>query len=83
MYLWMPMVTWGVVRLICVLIDWRARISYERARAVSVAKVLRATPAGVTVRDSQADGTALCIEIPASSRPRRCRAYQMPRRKPC
>lgn len=83
MYLWIPMVTWGAVRLICVLIEWRARIGYQRTRAASVVKVLRAAPAGVTVRDSQADGTALYIEIPARSRPCRCDAHQMARRKPC
>jgi hypothetical protein len=62
-YLSMPMVAWGVVVLVRALIDWRARVSYERARAASVADVLRAVPAGVTVRDSRADGTVLCIEI--------------------
>jgi hypothetical protein len=82
-YLWMPMVTWGVVRLICALIDWRARITYERTRAASVVKVLRAAPAGVAVRDSHADGAALCIEIAARSRPCRRAAHQMSRRKPC
>ena len=53
MYLWMPMVTWSVVRLVCALIDWRARIGYERARAASIADLLRAVPTGVTVRDSR------------------------------
>ena len=67
MYLWVPMVTWGVVRLACALIDWRVRIGYERARAASIVDVLRAVPAGVTVRDSHSDGTVLCIEILAPS----------------
>ena len=71
MYLWMPMVTWGVIRLVRALIDWRARIGYERARAASVVDVLRAVPSGVTVRDSRADGTMLSIEIPAHQEPRR------------
>ena len=61
MYLWMPMVAWGVVKLACELIRWRARIAYERARAAAVVDVLRATPVGITLRDSHADGTVLCI----------------------
>ena len=64
MYLWIPMAAWYVVRVLCALIEWRARISYERARAASVVDVLRAAPAGATVRDSRADGTVLCIDIP-------------------
>ena len=64
MHLWMPMVAWGVVKLVRALIDWRARIDYERARAASVADVMRAVPAGVTIRDRRADGTVLCIDIP-------------------
>jgi hypothetical protein len=64
-YLWMPVLVVGVVRLACALIDWRARIDYERARAASVVAVLRAVPGGVTVRDSRADGTVLSIEMPA------------------
>ena len=68
------MVAWGVVRLVRALIDWRASIGYERARAASVVDVLRAVPAGVTMRDSRADGTVLRIEIPAragTTQPRR------------
>jgi hypothetical protein len=61
MYLWMPMVAWGVVKLACVLIQWRARIGYERARAAAVVDVLRAAHADVTLRDRHADGTILCI----------------------
>jgi hypothetical protein len=71
MYLWMPMVAWGVVKLLCALVDWRARIRYERARAASVVDILRAVPAGGTVRDSRADGTVLCIDIPAREEPGR------------
>ena len=62
MYLWMPMVAWGVVKLACALIQWRARIGYERARAAAVVDVLRAAHVGVTVQDRQADGTILRIE---------------------
>jgi hypothetical protein len=62
MYLWMPMVAWGLVKLFCALIDWWARVSYERTRAASVVDVLRAVPAGVSVRDSRADGTVLCVD---------------------
>jgi hypothetical protein len=82
-YLWMPMVIWGVVRLLCALIDWRARISYERARAASVVNVLGAASTGVTVRDSHADGTVLSIAIPARREPTRRTTHQLPRRKPC
>ena len=83
MYLWIPMVTWSVVRLVCALIDWRVRISYERARAASIADLLRAVPSGATVRDRQADGSVLCIEIPGRQEPRRRGAYEMTGRKPC
>jgi hypothetical protein len=61
MYLWMPMVAWGVVKLACALIQWRARIGYERARASAVVGVLRSAHAGVTLWDRHADGTMLCI----------------------
>lgn len=83
MYLWIPMVTWSVVRLVRVLIDWRVRISYERARAASIANLLRAVPSGATVRESHADGSVLCIEIPGRQEPCRPGAYEMTRRKPC
>jgi hypothetical protein len=83
MYLWMPMVAWGVVKLIRALIDWRARIGYERARAAAVVDVLRAVPAGATIRDSRADGTVLCVDIPARQELRSRGAHEMARRKPC
>lgn len=62
-YLWTPMVTWGVIRLVRALIDWRARIRYEEVRAASVASILRSVPAGATVQDGRRDGTLLRIEI--------------------
>lgn len=62
MYLWMPVVVWSVVKLACALIEWRARISYERARAASVAAVLGAAPAGIMLQDKRADGTVLIIQ---------------------
>jgi hypothetical protein len=65
MYVWMPVAAIGVVRLARVLIDWCARIRYERARAAAVVTVLRAVPAGAVVRDSRTDGTMLVIERPA------------------
>jgi hypothetical protein len=82
-YLWMPMVAWGLVRLVCMLIDWRTRIGYERARAASVVDVLRAVPAGVTIRDSRADGTVLCIEIPARQELTGHGTHEVPGGKPC
>ena len=83
MYLWAPMVVWGVVRLACALIDWRAAIGYERARAASIVDVLRAVPPGGTLRDRHADGTVLCIENPASQEPSRRCVHRMPGREPC
>jgi hypothetical protein len=65
MCVWVPMVAWGVVKLLRALIDWRARVSYERARATSVVEVLRAARAGATVQENRADGTELRIHIPA------------------
>jgi hypothetical protein len=58
------MVAWAAMRLVCMLIDWQARVGYERARAASVVDVLRALPAGGTVYDIRADGTVLRIGIP-------------------
>jgi hypothetical protein len=50
-YLWTPMVTWGAIRLVRALIDWRARIRYEEVRAASVASILRSVPADLRVRE--------------------------------
>lgn len=72
------MAAWWVVRLLCALVEWRARIGYERARAASVVDVLRAVPAGVTVRDSRADGTVLCIDIPTRPKLRSRRTHEAP-----
>lgn len=82
MYLWIPMVALGVIGLVRALIDWRARISYERVRAASVVEVLRAVPAGVTIRESRADGTVLCIE-PDGQEIRNCGPCETTRRKFC
>jgi hypothetical protein len=60
--LWIPMVAWGVVRLVRALIDWRGRVCYERARATLIADALRGAPPSVAVYDRRADGTMLCIE---------------------
>ena len=70
------MVAWAVVGLVRALIDWRGYIGYERARAASVVDVLRTVPAGATVRESHADGTVLCIEIPARQVPHSRGAYE-------
>jgi hypothetical protein len=83
MYLWMPMVVLGVVKLFCALIDWRARIGYERARAASIVDVLRAVPTGATVRDGRADGTVLCIDIPGRQELYSCGVHETTGRKPC
>lgn len=77
------MVTWSVVRLVCALIGWRARVGYERARAAALVDVLRALPAGGMVRDCHADGTMLCIETPARQGLRHRGAHQMPGRDAC
>jgi hypothetical protein len=63
--LWMPMVAWGVVKLVRVLIDWRGRAGYERVRATLIADALRAVSPGVTVSERRADGTMLRIEARA------------------
>jgi hypothetical protein len=62
MNLWISMVAWGIVKVACALIEWRARIGYERARAASVTAVLRAASAGVVLQDRRADGTVLIIQ---------------------
>jgi hypothetical protein len=64
-YLWMPVVVWGVMRVIRALIDWRAKVDYEQARAASVAAVVSAIPAGATIWDRRVDGTELRVDIPA------------------
>lgn len=83
MYLWMPVVAWGVVRLLCALVDWGARIGYERARAAIVVDVLRAAPAGAVIRDSRADGTVLCIDMPGRQEPCNSGVQEITGRKPC
>jgi hypothetical protein len=65
--LWMPMVAWGVVRLVRVLIDWRGRVGYERARAALMVDVLRIARTGVAVCECRADGTMLRIEVRADA----------------
>ena len=49
------MVVWGVVRVIRALIDWRAKIDFEKAHAASVVAVVSSVPA---------DGTVLRVDIP-------------------
>ena len=83
MYLWIPMVTWGLVRLVWMLSYWRARIGYERMRAALITDLLHAVPDGATVRDRHADGSVLWIEIPARQEPHRHGAHELPGRKPC
>lgn len=77
------MAAWGVVRLLSALIEWRARIGYERAHAASVVDVVRAVPGGATMRDSRADGTVLYIDIPARQELRSGGAHEMTGRRPC
>jgi hypothetical protein len=69
-YLWVAITAWGTVRLFLVLIEWCALIRYEQVRASSLVTVLRATPAGSTVRDDRADGTVLQIGFPDWPMPR-------------
>jgi hypothetical protein len=83
MDLWMPMVAWCVVKLLCALIDWQVRIGYERARAASVVDVLRAVPAGMIVRDRRADGTVLCIGIPGHRELCSCGGHENSREEAC
>jgi hypothetical protein len=66
MSVWMLVAVWGgLVNLAIVLVNWRGRISYERARAASLMAVARATPAGGRIRDERPDGTVLQVEIPS------------------
>jgi hypothetical protein len=55
----------GVVRMIRALIDWRAKIDFEKARAASVVAVVSSVPAGATMWDRRADGTVLRVNVPA------------------
>ncbi len=77
------MVAWGVVRLLATLIEWRSRIGYERASAASVVDVVRAVPAGVTVRESRADGTVLYIDSPGRQGLRICGTEEAAKGEPC
>jgi len=52
MYLWMPVIAISVVKVVCALIDWRARVAYERARAAAVVEILRAAPRPLGSRTS-------------------------------
>lgn len=63
-YLWMPVTTWSVVNVVRALIDWRARIRYEKVRAASVTVISHSLPPGAMVQDRRRDGTFLRIEIP-------------------
>ncbi len=69
MYLWVPLIVAGMIKVACALIDWRARMAYERARAAAVAEILRTAPGVIRLRDKRADGTVLDIEIPAPALP--------------
>jgi hypothetical protein len=65
MSVWMVMAVWGgLVNLALVLINWRGRIRYERARAASLIAVAGAAAAGGRIRDERPDGTVLQVEIP-------------------
>jgi hypothetical protein len=61
--LWMPLIAYGVLRLLYAVIYWCARIRYEQVRAASMTEVLRVAQPGTTVRDIRADGASLFIEI--------------------
>jgi hypothetical protein len=83
MYLWMPVVTWGTVRLLSALIESWTRISYERARAASIADVLRAIPAGGSMRERRLDGTVLCIDVPCQVGPCNAGLHKRAGGEPC
>jgi hypothetical protein len=65
-YMWVPVVACGVMGLVREVIAWRARVSYERVRAMSIVDVLRAASGRAIVCDRRRDGTELHINIPAS-----------------
>jgi hypothetical protein len=77
------MVAWGMVRLLHALINWRARVSYERAHAMSVVEVVRAIPPGATVREHRTDGAELLIRVPALHGLCRCSAHEVTAGKQC
>jgi hypothetical protein len=61
------------VNLIFTVVNWRARIQYERVRAESIATVARVVSAGGSVRDHRADGTVLYVDIPSHQVQGACR----------
>jgi hypothetical protein len=65
MAVWMVLAIWGgLVNVVVVLINWRGRTIYERARAASVVAMTTAVSAGGTVHDKRSDGTVVHIEVP-------------------
>jgi hypothetical protein len=78
-YMWMAMVTWSTANLAGTAINWRGRISYERARASSAAVVTHAVSGGGVVWDERADGTVLRVEIPPQGGTRPAAALFVPR----
>lgn len=82
--MWMPIAVWGVIGLFRALIDWRARVGYERARAASIVAVLRATPAGRSLQDRRADGTMLYVAAAQDEAGRALGTHDDPvREEPC
>lgn len=65
MYVWMPVIVWGVTRVIRALVNWRAKVDFEKARAASVVAVVSAVPEGGTVQERRTDGTVLFVSVPA------------------
>ncbi len=77
MFVWVAMAVWGgVVNLTVVLINWRGRVSYERARAESVVAMIRAVELGGIMHDERPDGTVLRAEIPSCREAREAPQWQ-------
>jgi hypothetical protein len=70
MPVWMVAAIWGgLVNMAVVLINWRGRILYERAREASLVAAVQALALGGTVSDERPDGTVLRVEVPGPQVP--------------
>jgi hypothetical protein len=64
---WMIMAIWGgIMNLTLVVVNWRGRAAYERARADSLVAMAQAVRTGGVVLDERPDGTRLQVEVPPS-----------------
>ena len=70
MPVWIVATIWGgLVNVAVVLINWRGRILYERAREASLVAAVRALACGGTIDDERPDGTVLRVKVPCPQVP--------------